>query len=170
MCSSDLDELQWVEFAERVRQQEQHREATGNFLTGSQTLARLEILLRDEFIAEVMLGPGRVVIGRTPDNDVQIRSKFVSRHHTQIVSDRTQSVVEDLNSTNGVFIRGQRVQHHTLTDGDVIQLGEHQLLYRNLRSVATSELVPVVDEDDDEPEDDGNLAERPFDEGEALEE
>ena len=55
--------------------------------------------------------------------------------------------------------------------GDVIQLGEHQLLYRNLRSVATSELVPVVDEDDDdEPEDDGNLAERPFDEGEALEE
>ena len=34
------------------------------------------------------------------------------------MSDRTQSVVEDLNSTNGVFIRGQRIKHHALADGD----------------------------------------------------
>jgi general secretion pathway protein A len=171
LISTAVDELQWVEYAERIRSYSQKSSDTGQFTTrDSNILGRLEVLLHDEMIGEYALKPGRTIVGRTPDNDVQIRSKFVSRHHTQIVSDRTQSVVEDLNSTNGVFIRGQRVQHHTLTDGDVIQLGEHQLLYRNLRSVATSELVPVVDEDDDEPEDDGNLAERPFDEGEALEE
>src|SRR5690606_16394165 len=74
---------------------------------------------------------------------------FVSRHHAQIVSDRTGSFVEDMNSTNGIFIRSQRVKRHDLTDGDVIQLGEHKLLYRDQRH-----LRPVVAEDYDELEDD----------------
>ena len=79
------------------------------------------------------LSVGRAIIGRTPDNDLQIRSKFVSRHHAQVVSDRAQSVVEDLNSTNGVFIKSKRVKRQELVDGDVIQLGEHKLLYRDMR-------------------------------------
>ena len=61
------------------------------------------------------LALGSTIIGRTPDNDLQIRSKFVSRHHAQVVSDETQSVLEDLNSTNGVFIRSQRVKHQELS-------------------------------------------------------
>ncbi len=76
---------------------------------------------------------GAAIIGRTPENDLQIRSKFISRHHAQIMSDAEQSVLEDLNSTNGVYIKGKRVKHHELKDGDVIQLGEHKLLYRDLR-------------------------------------
>jgi hypothetical protein len=39
------------------------------------------------------------------------------------------SVLEDLNSTNGVVIRGQRVRRYTLHHGDVISLGQHEMLY-----------------------------------------
>src|SRR5262249_21763763 len=103
-------------------------------------------------VAELNLKIGRAIIGRTPDNDLQIRSKFISRHHAQIVTDRTRSVVEDLNSTNGVFIKSKRVKHHELADGDVIQLGEHKLLYRDMRGTLAAR-VRAQDIEDDEDDD-----------------
>jgi hypothetical protein len=145
------DELQWVEYSERIREQELYGEATGNFSeTPSRPLARVEVLLRDEFVADLSLPLGAAIIGRTPENDLQIRSKFISRHHAQIVSDSEHSVVEDLNSTNGVYVKGKRVKRHELKDGDVIQIGEHKLLYRDQRRA----LVAVADEEDEEEEDD----------------
>jgi general secretion pathway protein A len=169
-----VEELQWVEYSERIRGHDQNPNITGPFSTpGNATLAKLEVLLHDQLVGEFMLPSGRAIIGRTPDNDVQIRSKFISRHHAQIVSERTQSVIEDLNSTNGVFIRSERVKHHTLADGDIIQLGEHKLLYRDLRTLPGQRPEPVdveADETGDESGADTGLDERPFDEDEALEE
>jgi type II secretory pathway predicted ATPase ExeA len=162
-----VDELQWVEYSERIRSQEHSLNDTGSFsVSGTSPLARLEVLLNDQLVGECRLSQGRAIIGRTPDNDVQIRSKFISRHHAQIVSDRTQSVVEDLNSTNGVFIRGQRVKHHALADGDIIQIGEHKLLYRDLRTLPGHRLERAMDDEADDAE----LDEPVSDEGEALEE
>src|SRR5262249_2202388 len=115
--------------------------------------AAVEVLLHDEFVSELNLKFGAAIIGRTPENDLQIRSKFISRHHAQIVSDAEQSVVEDLNSTNGVYVKGKRVKHYELKDGDVSQLGEHKLLYRDLRRVP----VPAIDDEDDEADDDEDL-------------
>ncbi len=84
---------------------------------------------------------GRVIVGRSPDNDIYIKSKFVSRHHAQIVSDENGCTIEDLNSTNGVFVKELRVKRHQLSDGDVVQLGIHELVYTDLRQ---------KDEEDDE--------------------
>lgn len=149
LVKAAADELQWVEFAERLREQEQRAEATGQFAPSpGGPLARLEVLFRDEFVAEFKLGFGRAIIGRTPDNDLQIRSKFISRHHAQIVSDAEQSVVEDLNSTNGVYVKSKRVKHYELKDGDVIQLGEHKLLYRDLRRALVAARDAADDEED----------------------
>jgi type II secretory pathway predicted ATPase ExeA len=154
LVKAAAEELQWVEFAERIREQELHAERTGEFADLG-CVAKLEILVRDQFVMDFNLMAGRAIIGRTPDNDLQIKSKFISRHHAQIVSTRSQSVVEDLNSTNGVFIKSRRVKHHELVDGDVIQLGEHKLLYRNLRNVPrTADDYDAAEELDDEPLDD----------------
>jgi putative secretion ATPase (PEP-CTERM system associated) len=150
LVKAAAEELQWVEFAERLREQARHSDNTGRFDVQGGPLGRLEVLFRDEFVAEFQLVPGRLIVGRTPDNDVKIRSKFISRHHAQVVSDTNQSMVEDLNSTNGVFIRGQRIKNHVLADGDVIQLGEHKLLYRNLRG---SQPLRVADDFDAEEDD-----------------
>ena len=89
------------------------------------------------------LRPGRLVIGRTPDNDLQIDSRFVSRHHCQIVTTLDSCVIEDLNSTNGIFVKFKRVRRHNLNDGDVMVVGQHEIMYideRPLRkSVETAE-------------------------------
>ncbi|HEY9181896.1 MAG TPA: AAA family ATPase [Gammaproteobacteria bacterium] len=154
LVKAAVEELQWVEFSERVREQERHLESTGRFADAAGHVGRLEILHQDKLVAEFRLPKGRAIIGRTPDNDVQIQSRFVSRHHAQVVSDQTQSVVEDLNSTNGVFIRSQRVKQHVLADGDIIQIGEHKLLYRDMRG-ATRHLASTDDDEDDDDELDG---------------
>ena len=54
--------------------------------------------------------PGRVIIGRSPDNEICIKSKFVSRHHAQLISDADGCAIEDLNSTNGVFVAERQVK------------------------------------------------------------
>jgi general secretion pathway protein A len=149
LVKAAVDELQWVEYSERLQANAQTAASppgTGEYRGVGSAVARLEVLFHDQLVAEFQLRAGKTVIGRTPDNDVQIRSKFISRHHVQIVSDRAQSVLEDLSSTNGVFIRSQRVKRQALLDGDVIQLGEHKLLYRDMRGA----LQYASDDDDDE--------------------
>jgi chromosome segregation ATPase len=62
-------------------------------------------------------------IGRTPDNDLQLDAKFISRHHAVILVGPASTVIEDLNSTNGVQVNGRRVTRQTLRDGDQIAIG-----------------------------------------------
>jgi chromosome segregation ATPase len=68
----------------------------------------------------------RTSIGRTPDNDLQIDAKFVSRHHAVILVGPVHSIIEDLNSTNGVYVNGRRITRNTLKDGDTVLFGRAQ--------------------------------------------
>jgi pSer/pThr/pTyr-binding forkhead associated (FHA) protein len=65
-------------------------------------------------------------VGRTPDNDLQIDAKFISRHHAVILAGPVQTIIEDLNSTNGVQVNGRRVTRQTLKDGDAVSIGRQQ--------------------------------------------
>jgi chromosome segregation ATPase len=69
-----------------------------------------------------VLGP-KTTIGRTPENDVQIDAQYISRHHAVILAERTHTIIEDLNSTNGVIVNGRRVLRQTLKDGDIVLIG-----------------------------------------------
>jgi pSer/pThr/pTyr-binding forkhead associated (FHA) protein len=80
-------------------------------------------------VADRPLYPGRLIIGRASDADLRVESRVVSRHHCQIVTNDKLCVLEDLNSSNGIYIKGKRLRHHNLNDGDVVSLGTHQLMY-----------------------------------------
>lgn len=147
-----VEELQWKPYAERARANNQDPEDTGRFTAYGAPLARFEILFRDKYLQDFEMPLGRSIIGRTTDNDLQIRSQFISRHHAQIITSRDRSVIEDLNSTNGVFIDSKRVKQHVLREGDVLQLGEHRLIYRDMRANFAKELANHEDEDDAESE------------------
>jgi type II secretory pathway predicted ATPase ExeA len=130
---SAVSELQWVEFAQRastIAAKLRPEAPTSNGDRMTRVLSKLVLSTEGKAVGELHLMPGRKVVGRTPDNDLQIDSKFISRHHCQFVttSDGT-TVIEDLNSTNGIVIRGKRVRRHTLRDGDVISMGQHELLF-----------------------------------------
>ncbi len=97
---------------------------------------------------EVPLQPGRLIVGRTPDNDVQIDSRFISRHHCQVITTQNSCVIEDLNSTNGIYVKSNRVRRHYLNDGDVVLVGKHELIYVDERAARTrgafTDTVPGV--------------------------
>jgi FHA domain len=82
------------------------------------------VLLRQEAGEEVRYPLGRrTTIGRTPDNDIQIDTTYISRHHAVVLSNAQDCVIEDLNSTNGVLVNGRRVGRQSLRDGDSLLIG-----------------------------------------------
>jgi chromosome segregation ATPase len=85
------------------------------------------LLIRTDEGREVVYVLGRKTsVGRTPDNDLQIDAKFISRHHAVILAGPTQTIIEDLNSTNGVQVNGRRVTRQSLQDGDTVFIGRQQ--------------------------------------------
>ena len=75
-----------------------------------------------------------ITIGRGHHCDIQILTHFVSREHARITTDRGTIFIEDLSSTNGVFVNSIRVERHELHHGDLLTIGETQ--FRFLESVA----------------------------------
>jgi general secretion pathway protein A len=148
-----IEELQWVEYAERsVKLQAlAASEASPPQPHGERkvVLGRILVGFNGQTIAERELTPGRFIIGRTPDNDLQIDSKYISRHHAQIITSVHTSVLEDLNSTNGIYVRSKRVRRRMLNDGDVVQIGQHEIMYFDERVARTR--VLTEDEDDAVP-------------------
>ncbi len=70
------------------------------------------------------------IIGRSPDNDLNLTDDTVSYHHARIWDDNGNISIEDLGSRNGVFVNGLLVeQKAALAPGDSIQLGRVALKY-----------------------------------------
>ena len=156
-----IEEMQWIEYAERsvklqaLGSQGMSAGMAGNFAgvaTDSSAerrvvLGRVLIGVNGQTIAECELKPGRFIIGRTPDNDLQIDSKYISRHHAQIITTASSCVLEDLNSTNGIHVRAKRVRRRILNDGDVVQIGQHEIMYFDERLARTRVLNGEGDDD-----------------------
>ena len=71
----------------------------------------------------------RTRIGRAAGCELQIDSGSVSRHHALVVVSPRETVIEDLNSTNGVLVNGRKVSRQPLSDGDAVTIGEVQFRY-----------------------------------------
>ena len=152
---ADLDaairELQWVEFAANTGRmhlpdvQLTHAATSGDHV---QSVGRILLASDGKTVIERELKPGRLVIGRTPDNDLQIDSKFISRHHCQIVTQPDACLIEDLNSTNGIYVQSKRVRRYNLNDGDVVQVGQHEIMYIDERPPRARHPVETADNDE----------------------
>ena len=73
---------------------------------------------------EFPLRPNReIVIGRSSDLDMVLVEDMVSRKHAKIVTDGRTVSIQDLGSTNGTFVNGEKVRSMQLKDGDRILVG-----------------------------------------------
>lgn len=64
-----------------------------------------------------------ITIGRTSDNDLVINNIKVSRKHAKLEKKGDQWFLEDLNSSNGTFINGNKIKRELVTPKDVITIG-----------------------------------------------
>jgi general secretion pathway protein A len=132
-----VEELQWTEFASRTNRMKvgaMESVLPAQSESVGPTVGRILLASGGKTLLERELRPGRLVIGRTPDNDLQIDSKFISRHHCQIVTQPNSCLIEDLNSTNGIYVKSKRVRRHNLNDGDVVLVGQHEIMYIDERA------------------------------------
>ena len=84
------------------------------------------------------------VIGRREDCDLRIPLGEVSRKHCRIVRDGDSLKLEDLGSSNGTFLNGQRVQEAMLGPGDTVQVGPVVFVLQIDGQPADDELQPVT--------------------------
>ncbi len=71
----------------------------------------------------------RLTIGRTEQNDIQLKASYVSRRHAVIVTDHEKTRVIDWGSKNGVFVNSKRVTEHFLENGDTVTIGTADFRY-----------------------------------------
>ena len=68
-------------------------------------------------------------VGREPGNQVQVPDGSVSASHARLVRRPEGYILEDLNSRNGTYVNGERIQSRLLKDNDRIRLGKVHMIY-----------------------------------------
>lgn len=82
---------------------------------------------------------GAVKIGRNTDNDIVIPDVLASRHHATLIPLPGGTEIRDERSINGTFVNGARVDSAVLHDGDVITIGNVDLVFSGGTLVRRSE-------------------------------
>jgi hypothetical protein len=77
-------------------------------------------------LIDLKLGANRV--GRHPDNDFSIDHSTISSIHCELVLKDSGVTLRDLESTNGTFVNGQRIREVDLVPGQIVRLGDVELL------------------------------------------
>ena len=69
-------------------------------------------------------GKQQLSVGRAPDNDIHLDGLQISNHHARLVNAGGTVTVEDVGSTNGVYVNGARITgRRPLVERDIVQVG-----------------------------------------------
>lgn len=94
-------------------------------------MAKLVLSFNGEPVKEYELNKETLTIGRKSTNDIRIENLAVSGNHARILTILNDSFIEDLNSTNGTYVNGDKITKHALQNGEVIVIGKHELKYED---------------------------------------
>jgi ABC-type multidrug transport system ATPase subunit/pSer/pThr/pTyr-binding forkhead associated (FHA) protein len=74
-------------------------------------------------------GTQKLTIGRDPQSNLHLDTPAVSWHHAVVMRSGPGYAIQDLGSTNGTFVNGQRIRQAQLKQGDSVQIGPYKLAY-----------------------------------------
>ena len=89
----------------------------------------LEVVSGSASKNKIILGEEKLTIGRVAFNNLVLNDKKVSRSHAALYFEKGHYVVEDLNSTNGIYVDDHRVEKIILRSGNRITVGDTVLLF-----------------------------------------
>jgi pSer/pThr/pTyr-binding forkhead associated (FHA) protein len=81
------------------------------------------------------LGGTETIIGRSPECDISLAVDSVSRKHARVALRNEEYHIEDMNSTNGVYVNGVKVVKCVLRDNDQIEIGGVKIIYNEEKTL-----------------------------------
>lgn len=75
------------------------------------------------------LNEDEVIIGRIPECQVPLPVENVSRKHARIIYRNEEYQLEDLGSTNGIYVNGIKIAKCILRDQDLLEIGGVKILF-----------------------------------------
>jgi pSer/pThr/pTyr-binding forkhead associated (FHA) protein len=97
--------------------------------------ARFEILTSDGRNEVIDLGDREILIGRSPSCDISLSSESVSRRHARLTFRNEEYFIEDLNSTNGLYVNAIKVEKCVLRNNDQIEIGGIRMLFHEEKTL-----------------------------------
>ena len=93
------------------------------------TITALEIFRNGESrqVFKIPEGEPRIMIGRSEDSELRLKSEFVSRHHALVVCADDGIYIEDLNSFNGTIVNSEKISRCKIQPGDTIMIGKFEI-------------------------------------------
>ena len=108
------------------------RSLSNNDSGNSASVDRITRLLIGTIDGQVLRFPlfkDRLTIGRTNDNDIQLKAAYVSRRHALIETHGDETTVVDSGSKNGIHINSAKVSKHIFKHGDILAIGNARFRY-----------------------------------------
>lgn len=84
------------------------------------------------------------MLGRGEEGACHLPGTEASRRHAEILREGSVTIVRDLDSRNGVFVNGKRVESSVLEHGDEIVVGRHRLHFLVVAAVAPGGRRPTT--------------------------
>jgi FHA domain/Type II secretion system (T2SS), protein E, N-terminal domain/Type II/IV secretion system protein len=112
--------------------------------------ADLVVMHNKAIVTVFRLSGKRIVIGRSPDTDLCLDSRYVSWKHAVIDFDRSRAFVTDLCSRNCTLVNDKEIDKAVLSNGDIISIGLYTILYHvrggnNPQIVASNDRIESAD-------------------------
>ncbi|MEW6457223.1 MAG: FHA domain-containing protein [Acidobacteriota bacterium] len=88
------------------------------------------VVIENDEEKKYILNEQKTVVGRSPDCDITLRGKGVSREHFCIIQENEDFIIEDLESKNGTLVNGKKIKRETLRNNDRIEAGESTIIFK----------------------------------------
>jgi pSer/pThr/pTyr-binding forkhead associated (FHA) protein len=92
-------------------------------------MPEIVVKFAEKIIERVVTEKEHLSIGRTPDNDIVLDNRGVSRNHAQIEFSENGALLIDNDSLNGTFVNQRKVTEQMLHDNDTITIGKFDLQF-----------------------------------------
>ena len=109
-------------------------------------MVKLLLKFNGALMKELPMEKNEIAIGRKPENDLVVDNPSVSGRHCRVVLEGDNYFIEDLNSTNGTFLRDQKITRSPLHDGDVIAIAKHTVEFVNEEEALVRSMTPPAKE------------------------
>lgn len=94
--------------------------------------ARIEVVVGNGMVGSLFpISENGLTMGRAEDRDIVVPDPASSRHHCHITIEQGEYVLHDNGSANGVFVNAVRVRECTLSNGDLVRIGNTEMRFVN---------------------------------------